>query len=298
VASPRWASQKEWKFTSWYDAQKHKVFDNRRVLEQYCQDYVTVLRQAFQLFLRDFMDVGNVDIFLESCTIASACNKVLRKRFLKPETIGLIPTGGRYSCNQNYSKKALMWILHMEQTNECTIMYARKGRKFRLPELPRYSVDGYCAEAKTVYECFGCFYDGCKCQPMRDHKTLDADTLAERYEKTMSRIEQIAAAGYTTKVMWECKFDAAKIVEQKPELLTHPIVRHSPLHTRDALYGGRTEALRLHYKIMENEETIQYCDVMSLYPYICKYFKFPFGHPVAHWATRVKTFGHVYRWTD
>ena len=42
-------SEKE-EFTSWYDAQKNKVFDNRRVLEQYCQDDVTVLRQACQLF--------------------------------------------------------------------------------------------------------------------------------------------------------------------------------------------------------------------------------------------------------
>ena len=65
-------------------------------------------------------------------------------------------------------------------------------------------------------------------------------------------------------------------------VLTHPVVRHSPLHIRDALYGGRTEALRLHYKIAENEETIRYCDVMSLSPYICKYFKFPIGHPVVH----------------
>ena len=54
------------------------------------------------------MDVGNVDIFLESYTIASACMKVLRKRFLKPETVGLIPIGGGYSGNQNYSAKALM----------------------------------------------------------------------------------------------------------------------------------------------------------------------------------------------
>ena len=45
---------------------------------------------------------------------------------------------------------------------------------------------------------------------MRDHKTLDEDTLAERYEKTLSRIKQIAATGYTVKLMWECKFDAAK----------------------------------------------------------------------------------------
>jgi len=40
--------------------------------------------------------------------------------------------------------------------------------------------------------------------------------------------------------------------------------------------------MRLHYRIEENAESIQYCDVMSLYPYICKYFKFPIGHPIIH----------------
>jgi len=58
-------------------------------------------------------------------------------------------------------------------------------------------------------------------------------------------------------------------VEQKPELLVHPIVKHAPLITRGALYGGRTEAMRLHYKIREGRESVQYCDVMGLYPYIC-----------------------------
>ena len=84
------------------------------MLQKYCQDDVTVLRQACQIFRSDFNEVGNVDAFLESCTIASACNKVFRKRFLKPETIGLIPSGG-YSCNRKYNKKALMWLLHMEE---------------------------------------------------------------------------------------------------------------------------------------------------------------------------------------
>jgi hypothetical protein len=145
---------------SWYDTQKDKVFDNRRVLEEYCQDDVTVLRQACQIFRRDFMETGNVDVFLESSTIASACNKVLRKRFLKPETVGLIPAGG-YSCNQNYSKKAFMWLLDMEQTDGCKIMHARNGREYRLTKLPRFNVDGYCAENRNVYKFLSCFYHGC-----------------------------------------------------------------------------------------------------------------------------------------
>jgi hypothetical protein len=55
-----------------------------------------------------------------------------------------------------------------------------------------------------------------------------------------------------------------------------------PPRMRDALYGGRTETMRLHYKVKESEETMQYVDVMSLYPWVCKYFKFPVGHPTIH----------------
>ena len=68
---------------AWYNEEKVKVFDNRRVLEQYCQDDVTVLRKACRVFRREFLEIGNIEVFLEALTIASACNKVLRKKFLK-----------------------------------------------------------------------------------------------------------------------------------------------------------------------------------------------------------------------
>jgi hypothetical protein len=75
--------------------------------------------------------------------------QVLRRKFLKTGTIGLIPTGG-YTCNNKYSKKAIMWLLNMEQTDGVVIKHARNGREYRLPELPHFSVDGYCAETNTV----------------------------------------------------------------------------------------------------------------------------------------------------
>jgi hypothetical protein len=132
---------------SWYAEQKDEVFDNRHALEKYCQD-VTVLRKECQIFRRHFMEIGNIDVFLQAVTIASECNKVLRKRFLKPETIGLIPAGD-YSCNK-YSQKTLMWLIHMEEVDGCRIMHARNGREYELPELPHFSVDVYCAETRTV----------------------------------------------------------------------------------------------------------------------------------------------------
>jgi len=136
-----------------------------------------------------------------------------------------------------------MWLLHMEKTDGVQVRLCRKGHEYRLPELPRLSVDGYCPETNTVYEVFECFWHGHTCQRYRVVATLRGDTLAERYKSIMSRLEQIIRAGYQVKVQWECEF------EEKPELLTHPIVRQSPLSTRDALYGGRTEAMRLHYKV-------------------------------------------------
>jgi len=90
----------------------------------------------------------------------------------------------------------------------------------------------------------------------------------------MWRIEQIRRTVYLVKFQWECEFDGAG----RP---AHPIVQQSPLRTRDVLYERRNEAMRLDYKARENE-TIQYVDVMSLYPYICKYLKFPVIHDIIH----------------
>jgi hypothetical protein len=75
-------------------------------------------------------------------------------------------------------------------------------------------------------------------------------------------------------VKWECEFE--------PPEDTRAAEEQPPLRTRDALYGGSTEVMRLYYKVKESEESMQYVDVMSIYLWVCKYFKFPVGHPKIH----------------
>jgi len=104
---------------------KSPRFSITGVLESYCQD-VTVLRQARQVFRREFIQIRNIEVFLEAIAIASACKKVLRKRFLKPDTIGLFITGG-YSGNVKHSKKALMWLVYREKTDESKIRQVETG---------------------------------------------------------------------------------------------------------------------------------------------------------------------------
>ena len=89
-------------FLTWYEGQNVEVFDNRRVLKLNC-----VLRETCRVLRQEFKQIGNIDVFIESCTIASACRKVMRKNFLRPNTITIISSGG-YTGNVNYSNKAIM----------------------------------------------------------------------------------------------------------------------------------------------------------------------------------------------
>jgi len=143
-------------FLVWYESQRSETFDKRHVLESYCQVDVTVLGQACRVFRRVSLQIGHIDVFVEAITVASACNKVLRKRFLQPDTIGLILKGG-YNCNKRYSKKTLIWLLHMEEPDGVPIMHCRNGREYRPPETTRFSVDVNCTETNTIYEFFGFF---------------------------------------------------------------------------------------------------------------------------------------------
>ena len=59
-------------------------------------------------------------------------------------------------------------------------------------------------------------WHGHTCEPFRDVCTMSGETVAERYERTISRLEQITQVGCQVKIKWECEFDDAGLVNQKP----------------------------------------------------------------------------------
>jgi hypothetical protein len=48
------------------------------------------------------------------------------------------------------------------------------------------------------------------------------ETVAQRYERNMSRLVDIVKAGNLVVTKWECARDRDKVTERKPEMLTHP----------------------------------------------------------------------------
>ena len=52
----------------------------------------------------------------------------------------------------------------------------------------------------------------------------------------------------------------------------------TPLNPHEAFFGGRTNAIKLHHKLQENEE-VHYSDMISLYPCANLECEYPIGHP-------------------
>jgi len=197
---------------------------------------------------------------------------VSRKRFLNPDTISIIPTGG-YSGNDRYSKKALIWLVYRKKTNGCKIMHSRNGLEYRLPKPPHLSVDNFFPETKAVCEFCGCYWQGNISLPFRDVTNLAGDTLAERYEHTMATLEQITRTGYQVELQSKCEIDDG-ILASHHELNKPCSTTHSSEHSRRTVRGSNGDHKTSLQITGGREYTV--VDVMSLCPYICKYFKTPY----------------------
>lgn len=291
--SPDTMSEKERRdFYEWYNELKNQnyIFNFQNEIIKYCKIDVEILRRACLIFRKIFLEVGKTDPFVDATTIASACSYVFRKNFLKPQKIGLVPPNG-YRRADNQSQKAIEWLLYCEKEIGCEIVHSGRAREYYLKE--GYKVDGYLdssnrdvastsninsSEKGMVFEYQGCYYHGCpKCLTQNRDKARNNGgcTFNELYENTVKKISAIKSLGYDVKEMWECDFDRMKSENPaiREYLKNHPLVSKLVLNPKDAFFGGRTENFVTFHDI-KNDERINYIDICSLYPSICKFSKF------------------------
>lgn len=268
-------------FLKWHDEQVRSgyVFDFEKEIFEYCLSDVEILAQACIKFRASFLQECNVDPFLEAVTIASACNLVFRRNFLKANTIGIVPKNG-YRAVDTQSKIALQWLIWEENQRGgggARMEHSGRGREIKIEGM---RVDGVC-DGK-IFEFHGCYWHGCpKCFPNgRDEPLEDdpSDTHNARLSRTNAKIMKLSRTHEVVE-MWECDFlKLKKKSRAMMNLDSHPMLHSTPLNPRDAFFGGRTGNTKSYAKCAEGE-TIQYVDVCSLYPWVCKYGKYPVGHP-------------------
>ena len=93
---------------------------------------------------------------LEAITIADACNKVWRGKYLPENQIAIISS--KDSSRRRFSMKAIRWIHCLAKEKGINIQHAKNGGEV---QIGKYSVDGFHKESKTVYEFLGDLYHGC-----------------------------------------------------------------------------------------------------------------------------------------
>ena len=90
------------------------------------------------LFKDMFIENTGVNPFQYACTIASACQIVYKSSFLKPNTIGVIPSMG-YQPQKNYSAKSIRWLMWKQHVTGQQIRHAKNGGEVRVGQ---YWCDG------------------------------------------------------------------------------------------------------------------------------------------------------------
>ena len=266
-------------FQQWYDDEKaacNEVYDFRPQFEEYCRNDVTVLRRCCQQFRSLFMDVsGGLCPFVSALTIAGLCNVLWRTNMLQEKQIGLIP---KRSDNRLQSKVAVKWLEWEAQERNIEIQH--KGNCPSEHKVGNRFVDGYCAEKNAVFEFHGCFFHGCpKCtNPDTVHHYRNIPNH-QVYADTLVKEQYLRDQGCELIVEWECNFRRNCKNDTELRLFVANFSRFEPLQPRDAFYGGRTNAIKLHHKC-QGDEKIRYLDVTSEYPFVNKYKQYPVGHHV------------------
>jgi hypothetical protein len=206
------------KFMSWYEEHKNDYFDFDKELIWYCRSDVDILLKAIIKFRAIFMDATcdaseaereecrvrgdpvprGIDPFEECFTIASACNIVFRSKFLKPDTLALIPQEG-YNPSRNQSIKGLQWLEYVMHRDGIEIRHARNGGEVFLEG--RYHVDGYREDLETgqkyVYEFEGDFHHGCPVHYKSTTKNnLNGEYMGDLHRKTLERKAFFESKGY------------------------------------------------------------------------------------------------------
>ena len=152
------------KFMAWHQEQveNNYVFDFQEEILKYCRSDVDILAECCKLYREMFRmatdtthDDTGLDPFDSATTIAAYCMQVYRTKFLKKDTIALLPQ--HQELKRKQSHEALQWLSYTADKEGIRMQHHRNGGEKRVG---RYSLDGYCEETHTAYEYQGCYWHG------------------------------------------------------------------------------------------------------------------------------------------
>jgi G:T-mismatch repair DNA endonuclease (very short patch repair protein) len=286
-------------FIKWYNDNQESVFDMKRDILDYCISDVHILKAGFEKFRDIFIENEGADPS-NYVTIASTCMNVYRGKYMPSSSIAIVK---EVHAPDTHSKVSIEWLNWMAANNHVSIQHAINGREHKINYFKfkendgdkkvfdklEYMLDGYDAKNNTAYEFHGCYWHGCPtCYNPKTMNTQTKTTMGELYRNTLRRSDHIKNLGYNLVEIWQCQWTsqlkASAEIREFVEMNQADVL--PTLNPRDAMYGGRVEASKLHWKASvrksghsgPNQIGARYADITSLYPTVNYYDEYPVGH--------------------
>uniref|UniRef100_A0A914DWP8 DNA-directed DNA polymerase n=1 Tax=Acrobeloides nanus TaxID=290746 RepID=A0A914DWP8_9BILA len=222
-------------------------------------------------------DAGGYDILEDATTIASACMRLFRYKYIQKEHVAIVPERG-YERHNRQSALAIKYLEWYSSQNGVHVKHAGNGGE---KALYGYHLDGYVRTDQGdeyVIEIYGCYVHGCR-RCMKDHDVcMNGKTAKENYTQTMQRATAISRVYRIHLEKWECEIREELKHNSQMRAFFDAIIDTGRLDPRHAFSGGRVGPLSLLCTAQEGEE-ISFLDVVSLYPYTLYTTAFPVGLP-------------------
>ncbi|XP_063773246.1 uncharacterized protein LOC134909855 isoform X1 [Pseudophryne corroboree] len=130
-------------FKEWYERYKHKSFNFQDELKCYCKENVVILQRACKMFrdaVKSMTEQENVvykknklvivkryvDPF-QLTTLPAVCMAMHRCRFLKDNTLALVPGDNYHKTQKRYSTPAIQWLMYIVHTEGIDIRHELQG---------------------------------------------------------------------------------------------------------------------------------------------------------------------------
>ncbi|XP_078242820.1 uncharacterized protein LOC140705727 [Pogona vitticeps] len=278
-------------FLEWYEENKTKTFNLQRELAAYCQQDVNILAQACTKYHHEITTLtkkkkkgskGESECFaidpLQYPTLAGVCLAMYQFKFLKKNKIAIPQADNYHNQCKRYSSASIQWLSYTAYKEKTRVQHALNGGEFCIDSL---YVDGYMvANGRDIcLEFLGCFFHGCVlCYHSEDWNPLLGKIYGALFNATQKRATVLKSKGFEFRSVWELEWQEMVRNDSNVKQYLATADFPEPLEPRDALFGGRTNAIRLYYKPKPGEQ-IHYYDFTSLYSYVNKTKEYPLGHP-------------------
>lgn len=306
------------KFLQWHDEEKQKYIPYTDIewkymdeLKKYCRLDCLVLSKAMQSLRNGFLSVDNEIISsgqhafklvaidpLQYLTMAQVCQNLYlmgMKAGRSTLRIAHIPLPFRLQLPER-----MKFLEDMEKKWNVKLHKASThGQEYIMDDLK--IIDGFVHWGKNhptkpysnkkglVVEYLPCIENSCRwCTNPEKRNESRGVANNKVYKKIRERLDKLKTI-YEVEEMWECQFKIRlptymmEIDTEHDYNISRKHFSMSYLRQKDegGFYGGRTEVFKPLYECEENEK-IQYVDVVSLYPWVCATNKLPTGHPIIY----------------